>query len=68
MFTKATLGEVVGGKTFNPSNKMDSSKEYGKEIFAKKVVLAKKGSINFSGFNVILKRIVQCIEHYDKIK
>ncbi|MEC4559578.1 retron Ec67 family RNA-directed DNA polymerase/endonuclease [Pseudomonas inefficax] len=68
MFTKATLGEIVGGKNFNPSNKMDSSKEYGKEIFAKKVVLAKKGSIDFSGFKAVLNRIVQCIEHYDKIK
>lgn len=68
MFTAATLGEIVGGKAFNPTNKMDSTKEYGKEIFAKKVVSAKKGTIDFSGFNTILKRIVQCVEHYDTIK
>lgn len=68
LFTRATLDEIVSGKKFNPSNKMDITKEYGKEIFAKKVVLAKKGSIDFSGFRVLLSRIVQCIEHYDSVK
>ena len=47
---------------------MDISKEYGKEIFAKKVVLTKKNSIDFSGFRVLLNRVVQCIEHYDTVK
>lgn len=68
LFAKATLGEIVGGKKFNPSNNIDITKEYGKEVFAKKVVLAKKGAIDFSGFKVILDRVVQCIEHYDSIK
>lgn len=68
LFTTATLSEVVSGKKFNPSNKMDISKEYGKEIFAKKVVLTKKNSIDFSGFRVLLNRVVQCIEHYDTVK
>ncbi|SDL20560.1 retron Ec67 family RNA-directed DNA polymerase/endonuclease [Pseudomonas indica] len=68
LFSRSTLKEIVSGKTFNPSNKMDPAKEYGKEVFAKKVVLAKKGNIDFVGFRPILDRIVQCIDHYNSIK
>lgn len=68
LFEKSTLDEIVGGKKFNPSSKADNTIEYGKEIFAKKVILAKKGTIVFSGFKPLLNRIVQCIEHYDSIK
>lgn len=68
LFTRATLDEEVGGKKFKPANKIDTDTHYGKEIFAKKVVLAKKGSIDFSGFKILLDRIVQCLEHYDKTK
>jgi hypothetical protein len=66
LFTKETLGEIVSGKKF--SRKNDSKTEYGKEVFAKKVVLAKKASIDFSGFQALLVRISNCIEHYEYIK
>ena len=49
---------------FNKENKIDVASEYGKELFAKKVVLPNKNSIDFSGFNVVLTRMVQCIEHF----
>lgn len=69
LFNKKTLCEKVNGKTFNPDDKTrDNSKEYGKEVFAKRVVMAKKGSIGFFKFRPLLKRIVKCIEHYDSIK
>ncbi|MFC3284450.1 retron Ec67 family RNA-directed DNA polymerase/endonuclease [Litchfieldella rifensis] len=69
LFSKKVLGEKVSGKTFNPCDKTrDNAKEYGKEVFAKRVVLAKKDSISFSGFKPILKRIVQCIDHYESIR
>jgi len=68
LFTQATLDEEVGGKKFKPANNIDTDTQYGKEVFAKKVVLAKKGSIDFSGFKILLGRIVQCLDHYDKIK
>ncbi|WP_421350206.1 retron Ec67 family RNA-directed DNA polymerase/endonuclease [Aeromonas veronii] len=40
LFNPEILKEEVSGKTFNPSNsKIDITKEYGKEIFAKKLSL-----------------------------
>ncbi len=68
LFTKDTLSETLSGKKFNPKNDMNPATEYGKEFFAKKVVLAKKSSIDFSGFHVLLARIAKCIEHYESIK
>jgi len=68
LFTQPTREELVSGKKFNPKKDIDTTKEYGKEIFAKKVILAKKSSIDFSGFNTILNRLCQCIAHYESIK
>lgn len=68
LFSKATLDETLFGKKFNPKNNMDSATEYGKEPFAKRVILAKKSSIDFSGFHILLTRITQCIEHYGSTK
>lgn len=69
LFNPEILKEEVSGKTFNPSNsKIDITKEYGKEIFAKKVIFAKRNSIDFSRFKVLLDRIVKCLEHYDSNK
>lgn len=69
LFDNEVLKEEVSGKKFNSSNsKIDIKKEYGKEIFAKKVILAKRNSIDFSGFKVLLDRIVKCLEHYNTYK
>jgi retron-type reverse transcriptase len=68
LFTPATLGVKIQKKSFNPENKINIATEYGKEIFAKKVVLANKKTIDFSGFDVILKRILLCIKHYETRK
>lgn len=69
LFSKKTLRVKIDGKSFNPCNKrINIDKEYGKEIFAKKVVMAKKAEISFSGFKPLLNRVVQCIDHYDAIK
>lgn len=68
LFSKETLREKVFGKSFNPEDSRNNDKEYGKEIFAKRVVSAKKGDIDFTGFHPLLSRIVQCMDHYDSIK
>lgn len=67
LFSPATRAIKVSGKTFNPENNMDKNTEFGKEIFASKVVMAHKGTIDFSGFEVLLNRIVMCLEHYDLV-
>ena len=45
------------GKTFNPTNQKCSATEFGKSIFATKVVLPQKSSIDFSKFEPLLKEI-----------
>ena len=67
-FDTQTRAEKVGNKTFNPDDKKrDNKTEYGKEIFAKKVIHAQKNNIDFDGLKPILDRIVKAIEHYDSI-
>jgi len=69
LFDEATRKEKLSNKIFNPSEKdFDKTKEYGKEIFANKIVKAKKDSINFDGLKPLLDRIVSAINHYDRIK
>lgn len=68
LFTKATRDDPFEGKTFSPDKSFDKSKHFGKEVFSKKIILTKKGSIDFSGFRALLDRILQCINHYDTIK
>lgn len=68
LFDDATRKMKVSGKTFNPDKKFDESKEYGKEVFANKVIKAQKNKINFDGLKPLLERILKAIEHYDSIK
>ena len=64
LFPQAVRDIKLGGKQFNKENEIDIATEYGKEFFASKVVVPNKNSIDFSGFNIILTRVVQCIEHF----
>ena len=49
--------KTFNGKTFNPTNQKCSATEFGKSIFATKVVLPHKDSIDFSKFEPLLKEI-----------
>ena len=54
-------------KTFNPSEKGFNAKtEYGKNHFAKYVVLKNQATIDFTGFEPILKRIESVLDDYGK--
>jgi len=68
LFDDETRNQKVSDKIFNPEKDFDNTKEYSKEIFAKKVVAAQKSTINFDGFKPFLDRIVKAIEHYDTIR
>lgn len=68
LFDVAARRTVVSGKVFNPKDDKDLTKEYGKEIFARKVIQAQKTTINFSGLRPVLDRIVMSIRHYDTIQ
>lgn len=58
----------LSGKSFNPKKDFDKSNEYGKEIFANKVIKAQKTTINFDGLKPLLDRMVKAIKHYESIK
>ncbi|MBV8635908.1 MAG: hypothetical protein JO002_15540 [Burkholderiaceae bacterium] len=60
-FDPSTLAATVDGKTFNPSDDKDSVTEFGKNVFAHKVVKANADTISFVGFTPILDNIVAAI-------
>jgi hypothetical protein len=64
LFPKKWLKKPLNGKTFNASNKLDISKEYGKEILAKAVIKPNATSIDFSGFDPLLDRIIAVLDDY----
>ncbi|MBN8914942.1 MAG: retron Ec67 family RNA-directed DNA polymerase/endonuclease [Rhizobiales bacterium] len=64
MFPLSVLKRELNGKKFNPSNQIDITKEYSKDIFANHVVKAEADTIDFSGFTPLLDRIKKVIEDY----
>ncbi|SFN74676.1 RNA-directed DNA polymerase [Bradyrhizobium sp. Rc3b] len=65
-FESHVLATKVDGKIFNPDKEHDAPGEYGKVIFAEKVIRPLAGSIDFSGFEPLLARIEAVIEDYSK--
>jgi RNA-directed DNA polymerase len=55
---------VVDGRTFNPENNYSSATEYGKAVFADKVVAPNADRINWTPFAPLLARIASVIAHY----
>ena len=75
LFPGADEGEIKDGLpgdatswAFNPADDRDNEKEYGKEVFAQKIIKAQKSTINFNGLKPLLDRVVKAIEHYEKVK
>ncbi len=64
MFDPALLKTELGGKKFNPAKDHESPGEYGKHIFAERVVRPNAGTIDFSGFTPLLQRLVAVIDSY----
>jgi RNA-directed DNA polymerase len=64
LFDPSLLATIVDGKKFNPNKEHDAPGEYGKKIFAEKVVRPNQSSIDFTKFAVILDRIVAVVDHH----
>lgn len=64
----SVLATKVEGKTFNPDKDHDAPGEYGKVVFAERVVRPNAHQINFKGFESLLARVEAVIEDYDKRK
>ena len=61
-FTPATRASIVNGKSFSLESKMDTSKYYGKSVFAREVVAANADKIDFAGFQPLLDRLVMVLD------
>lgn len=66
LFDPEILRHKVEGKTFNRGKKRDIKKEYGKIIFAKKVIEPFQKSINFDGFKEVFDGLKLIIKDYQK--
>ena len=62
LFDTATLETKVEGKSFNAvASQIDVVTQYGKRVFAHRVVRAHANTINFAGFQPLLARLVAVI-------
>jgi RNA-directed DNA polymerase len=61
-FDKQTRAIQVDGRSFDPSEEKDTTTHYSKNTFAEKVVKAQAHSIDFSGFDPVLSRVVAVID------
>jgi 5S rRNA maturation endonuclease (ribonuclease M5) len=68
LFDKKVLETKVDGKTFSRKTKIDTKTEYGKVVFAEKVIKANQNAIIFDGFKEILNRFKGVIEDYNQKK
>jgi RNA-directed DNA polymerase len=64
LFAPALLETELDGKKFNLKKEHGNHNEYGKVIFADKVVKANEGKVDFTGFEPLLFRLAEVLEHY----
>lgn len=64
-FKPELLNEKLDGKVFDPAKKHGEAGKYGKQVFAEKIVRAKKAEIDFSDFAPLLDRIVAVLDDYE---
>ena len=61
------LATEIDGKPFNLKKERNDETHYGEVIFAEAVVRANVQSVDFSGFEELLSRIQQVLEHYQSL-
>jgi len=67
-FNPTLLATKIGEKIFNPEKEHEAEGEYGKVVFAEKVVRPNAHAIDFTGFEPILTRIEAVIADYAERK
>lgn len=67
LFEQTVKDTILDGKKFNNAKKIDPTTEYGKQIFAEKVVKTKTSSISFAAFEQLLNRVSAVIDDYKTI-
>lgn len=66
LFDSKILSMKVDGKIFNRGKKIDTEKEYGKIVFAEKVIKANQQHIDFEGFKEVFEGFRLIIDDYRK--
>ena len=66
LFDEEILKTKINEKVFSGTNNYDIKKEYGKHIFAEKVIKAKQNEINFDGFKQVFDKFKLIIDKHDK--
>lgn len=66
LFDSKILSTKVDGKIFNREKKIDSKKEYGKIVFAEKVIKPMQKSINFDEFKEVFDGLRLIVKDYQK--
>ncbi|MBW2054069.1 MAG: ribonuclease H, partial [Deltaproteobacteria bacterium] len=66
LFEDKILSTKVNGKIFNREKEINVDKEYGKYVFANKVIKSMQQSINFDGFKEVFDGLRLIIEDYQK--
>ncbi len=65
-FSKETLGTLIGDKHFADGNDVQTSEQFGKVVFALKVVAANAKHIDFNAFKGLLNNVSTVIEEHSK--
>lgn len=68
LFPNSVLDMKVDGKTFNSKNKGRQPNEYGKVVFAHKVVRANADKIDFAGFHPLFSTISKVLSDFQTRK
>ena len=66
LFDKNTLKMKINGKVFNRAKKIDEEKEYGKIVFAERVIKENQKNINFDRFKEVFDNFKMIIDDYQK--
>ncbi|MET4116423.1 hypothetical protein ABIB85_002857 [Bradyrhizobium sp. JR1.5] len=64
LFAASILKTMVDGKIFNPGKSIEPTKEYGKIVFAEKVVRPHATKLDWSAFQNLLGRVDAVTKHY----
>jgi RNA-directed DNA polymerase len=68
LFSQELLQTKLDGKIFNPSDHINPASEYGKAVFAERIVSANAATIDFSKFSSLLSRIVNVLDYHESMK
>ncbi len=66
LFEQRLLDTKIEGKTFSRNGEIDNKREYGKNIFAEKIIKAHQDEIDYVMFKPLLNRIKLAINEYGR--